>query len=139
MQESCLRCHSTVEAAPKSLLTTYGSENGFGWTLNEIVGAQMISVPTSGLVESARRDALLFVGLMAAVFAIVLLIVNFLLKRVVINPLNRIATTANEVSMGNMEAEFPAEGNDEIGKLAAAFNRMKTSLLMAMEMLKQGH
>ncbi|HEY9696201.1 MAG TPA: DUF3365 domain-containing protein [Trichocoleus sp.] len=137
-QESCLRCHSTPQAAPKSLLTTYGSDNGFGWKLNEIVGAQMISVPTAGLVESARRDALLFVGLMAAAFAIVLLIVNFLLKRVVINPLNRISTAANEVSMGNMAAEFPAEGKDEIGKLAAAFNRMKTSLMMAMEMLKQG-
>jgi HAMP domain-containing protein len=137
-QESCLRCHSTPQAAPKSLLTTYGSDNGFGWKLNEIVGAQMISVPTAGLVESARRDALLFVGLMAVAFAIVLLIVNFLLKRVVINPLNRISTAANEVSMGNMAAEFPAEGKDEIGKLAAAFNRMKTSLMMAMEMLKQG-
>ncbi|MCJ8282153.1 MAG: DUF3365 domain-containing protein, partial [Rivularia sp. ALOHA_DT_140] len=36
--ESCLRCHSTPEQAPKSQLATYGRENGFGWTLNEVLG-----------------------------------------------------------------------------------------------------
>jgi hypothetical protein len=43
-KESCLRCHSTPEAAPKSQIATYGSEWGFGWKLNEIVAAQVISV-----------------------------------------------------------------------------------------------
>jgi HAMP domain-containing protein len=136
-QESCLRCHSTPEAAPRSQLTTYGTANGFGWQLNEIVGAQMISVPASSLIESARQASLIFVGIVAAAFAVVILIINFLLRRVVISPLNQMATVANEVSIGNMEAEFSQSSGDEIGRLAAAFNRMKTSLLMAMDMLKQ--
>jgi HAMP domain-containing protein len=137
-QESCLRCHSTPEAAPASQIATYGSANGFGWELNSIVGAQVMSVPASGVIGSARQASILFVGIVAAAFALVILIINLLLGRVVIRPLNRMATVANEVSMGNMEAEFNQSSNDEIGKLAAAFNRMKTSLLMAMDMLKQG-
>lgn len=136
--ESCLRCHSTPEAAPASQITTYGSSHGFGWQLNEIVGAQMISVPAESLINSARQASLIFVSIISIAFAIALLVINYLLKRVVITPLNRMATAANEVSMGNMDAEFHQTSGDEMGKLAAAFNRMKTSLLMAMEMLKQG-
>jgi HAMP domain-containing protein len=135
-QQSCVRCHSTPEAAPKSQLATYGRDNGFGWQLNEIVGAQIISVPASNVIASAHRASLIFAGVLTAIFALLILVINFLLKRVVINPLNQMAHVANEVSMGNMEAEFEQSSNDEIGKLAAAFNRMKTSLVMAMDMLK---
>jgi hypothetical protein len=41
---SCLRCHSTPDRAPKSQIASYGSTNGFGWKLNEIVGAQVVTV-----------------------------------------------------------------------------------------------
>ncbi|MFQ3628523.1 MAG: DUF3365 domain-containing protein, partial [Cyanobacteriota bacterium] len=71
-RESCLRCHSTPEAAPRSQLTTYGRENGFGWQLNEIVGAQMISVPASGVINSARRAFLLFMGIVTGAFLLVM-------------------------------------------------------------------
>lgn len=137
-EESCLRCHTTPQMAPKSQLITYGSTNGFGWKLNEIIGAQVISVPASGVIESARKAFLLFMGIVTGAFALVLLVMNLLLKRAIIQPIDRIAKVANEVSMGNMEAEFEQESGDEIGKLAAAFNRMKTSLVMAMNMLGGG-
>jgi hypothetical protein len=42
--QSCLECHSTPEAAPKSLIATYGRNGGFGWQLNEIVGA-LVKLP----------------------------------------------------------------------------------------------
>jgi HAMP domain-containing protein len=134
-KESCLRCHSTPEQAPKSQLATYGRDNGFGWKLHEIVGAQIVSVPASGVLNVARHAFGLFMGIVAAAFALVVLVINLLLRQAVIRPLNRIATVANEVSMGNMDAEFEQNSKDEIGKLAAAFNRMKTSLVMAMNML----
>lgn len=134
-KESCLRCHSTPAAAPKSQLATYGDKTGFGWKLNEVVGAQMISVPASGVVNTARKAFFLFMGIVTAAFALVLLVINLLLKRAIIQPINHIAKAANEVSMGNMEAEFAHQAKDEIGKLADAFNRMKMSLKMAFEML----
>jgi Protein of unknown function (DUF3365) len=46
-QTSCLRCHSTPAAAPKSLIETYGNTHGFGWKLNEIVGIQIVFVPVN--------------------------------------------------------------------------------------------
>lgn len=134
-KESCLRCHSTPEAAPKSQLTTYGKTNGFGWKLNQIVGAQIISVPASGVADSTRQDFLFLMGIVTGALALVMLVINFLLQRTVIRPIERIARVANDVSMGNMDAEFEQPSKDEIGKLTVAFNRMKTSLVMAMNLL----
>jgi hypothetical protein len=34
-------------AAPPAMLIQYGSMNGFGWKLGEIVGAQIVSVPAT--------------------------------------------------------------------------------------------
>jgi protein-histidine pros-kinase len=42
---ACLACHSTPDAAPKTLTDKYGPGNGFGWTLNEPLGTQVVSVP----------------------------------------------------------------------------------------------
>lgn len=136
-KESCLRCHSTPEAAPKSLLTTYGSANGFGWKLNDIVGAQVISIPASLVTNSTQHDFFLLMGIIATAFAFIFLLINLLLKYTVIRPLNQMAKVANEVSLGNMQVEFERGTNDEIGKLATAFSRLKTSLVMAMNMLER--
>ncbi len=44
-QPRCLECHSTPDIAPKSMIERYGASNGFGWKLNEIIGAQVWSSP----------------------------------------------------------------------------------------------
>ena len=50
--------------------------------------------------------------------------------------MRRIAATANEVSLGNMDApEVAVRGNDEIASLAESFNRMRRSLANALKML----
>ncbi|CAN1213275.1 DUF3365 domain-containing protein [Tumidithrix helvetica PCC 7403] len=136
-KESCLRCHSTPEAAPKSMLASYGREGGFGWKLNEIVGAQIISVPAQEIVSSARQSLLFVMLAVCSIFAIAILLINLLLKQAVIKPLKRMAQVAQEVSTGKMDAEFEQTSHDEIGVLAEAFNRMKLSLAMAMEMLNR--
>ncbi len=64
--EACLTCHSVPSAAPKMLIDTYGADSGFGWKLNEVIAAQVVSVPMS--VAQARADVL-FHGVMLAVVA----------------------------------------------------------------------
>ncbi|PZV15913.1 MAG: histidine kinase [Pseudanabaena sp.] len=134
-KESCLRCHSTPEAAPKSMLATYGRDNGFGWKLNEIVGAQIISVPSQDVINSGRQILLFVMLAVCGMFAIAILVVNLFLRFTVIKPLNQMAQVAHDVSIGKMDTEFKQTSHDEIGVLANAFNRMKLSLSMAMEML----
>ncbi|AFY47912.1 HAMP domain protein [Nostoc sp. PCC 7524] len=134
-KQSCLRCHSTPELAPKSQLTTYGTQNGFGWKLNEIVAAQIISVPSKKIFTHVQSSWSLIMGLLIAIFAIVLFIINFLIKKTVIQRIKNIEKIAQKVSTGDMSADFDENSKDEIGGLAAAFNRMKSSLKIAMDML----
>ncbi|MEH2049960.1 Tll0287-like domain-containing protein [Nostoc sp.] len=134
-QEKCLRCHSTPDQAPKSQLVNYGSENGFGWQLNQIVSAQIISVPSQEIFANAKRTWILIMGLLITIFAIVVFLINFLIKKYVIQRIRRIEKIAQKVSVGDMSADFEESSNDEIGGLAEAFNRMKASLKIAMEML----
>jgi HAMP domain-containing protein len=136
-EQRCLRCHSTPDKAPKSQLATYGLENGFGWKLNEVVAAQIITVPAEEIFNSAQRVFSLIMGILIAIFALVIFIINFLLKRAVIQRIIRIAKVAQQVSKGEMSADFEQSSNDEIGSLTIAFNRMKSSLEIAMKLLNQ--
>lgn len=136
-KESCLECHSTPEAAPASLIETYGAENGFGWELNEIVGAQMISVPASGIVSSSLRSLGILMGIVGVVFVLIFILTNIFLRKAVVSPIVRMADTADRISKGAMDIEFSATSGDEVGTLAAAFNRMRASLVVAMKMIEQ--
>lgn len=134
----CLTCHSTVEAAPKTLVAAYGDANGFGWKLNEIVGARIVSVPMSVPLQKAREAFETFMGSLVAVFVVIVIILNIMLRYIVIRPIIEMSGIADQVSRGNMNAaEFSERGKDEIGVLAVSFNRMRRSLEKAMIMLEE--
>ncbi len=132
----CLGCHSLPSAAPATMLARYGSNNGFGWQPNEVVGAQIVSVPFASAESSAgrvRRDVLTAI---ATMLCIVLLIVNASIYALVIRPVSRIAQIADQVSLGDSAAPaFPSGGGSEVAALSAAFNRMRKSLDKALRML----
>jgi HAMP domain-containing protein len=136
-QQSCLKCHSTVENAPKSLLASYGTKHGFGWKLNEIVAAQIISIPSEEIFEDAAHSWSFIMGLLIAIFAIVIFLLNFLIKKAIIQRIRKMEKIAQQVSIGDMSADFEEKSNDEIGGLAVAFNRMKSSLEIALKLLQK--
>jgi HAMP domain-containing protein len=133
--QSCLRCHSTPSKAPKSQLITYGSENGFGWKLNEIVGAKIVSVPSSKILADARHLQELVMGILILGFVIAIVSLNLFLRFAIVTPLIAMAHWFKAVSIGNIDTEFEHPAKDEIGILAASLNRMKVSLEMALDLL----
>ncbi|MDS4020887.1 MAG: DUF3365 domain-containing protein [Candidatus Competibacter sp.] len=134
--EGCLTCHGKVEDAPKTMTDIYGVNNGFGWKLKEIVGAQVVTVPMSLPLERARQAFITFMILLGGVFVLLLVLLNILLHFVVIRPVVRMADIANEVSMGKPDVpEYVRKGGDEISSLSQSFNRMRLSLENAMKML----
>jgi protein-histidine pros-kinase len=137
VDEACLECHSSVEAAPQTLKDKYGTSNGFGWTLKDVVGAQIVSVPYELPMKLADDALRSFVYLLVGLFLFLFLAANLLLTFLVVRPVLNLASIADQVSMGNMEApEFPAKGSDEIGTLGASFNLMRRSLDEALKMLQ---
>ena len=136
-QSSCLECHSTPEAAPKSMIDRYGRDNGFGWKLNEILGARIIYVPASKVMQTAHQSFVKVMTIIFAIFTVAILAVNWWLNRYIVRPLNRMTQTAEALSKGNMEAEFEQNSHDEVGRLAKAFTLMKISLRISINKLEE--
>ena len=133
---ACLTCHSTVDAAPKTMLDLYGNANGFGWKMEEVIGAQIVSVPMKVPIERANKTFKTFMGSLAVVFVSIFVLLNVMLYTMVIRRVTHLAGIADQVSLGNMEAgEFKTKSRDEIGVLTEAMGRMKASLVQAMKML----
>jgi protein-histidine pros-kinase len=118
------------------MIKRYGSANGFGWQPQEIVGASIVSVPSAVTMERAKQTFLFFMGVLAAAFLVVLIVINLLLQALVIRPVARMSKVAEQVSLGHLDvAEYQKRGNDEIASLSASFNRMRKSLEAALHLL----
>lgn len=136
VEAGCLECHSLPSAAPATMIARYGSDHGFGWQPHEVVGAQIISVPLATAESSANRVRLGVLLAIAAMFAVLLLVVNVALYVLVIRPVRRIVRIADQVSLGDATAaEFPGGGGREVAALSAALDRMRKSLYKALRML----
>jgi len=137
-KQACLRCHGRPEQAPETMLALYNSRtNGFGWKLNEVVGAQIVTVPISVPHNAANKTFLNFMLTLVAVFVFIFIALNVLLRRIIIQPIIKMAKQANDVSMGKMSSpEFNEAGKDELSTLGASFNRMRRSLHKAIRMIE---
>ena len=136
--KACLGCHSTPEEAPTTMVKLYGPTNGFGWKQDEIIGAQIVSVPMSLPIAKADRAFYTFMGSLVGIFLALFIILNLMLHFVVVRPLSRMARAADAISTGNVTLlDLPATGKDQVAVLARAFNRMRRSLEKAMKMMEE--
>jgi protein-histidine pros-kinase len=75
---------------------------------------------------------------LAGVFVAVFVVLNVMLMVIVVHRVTRLATLADEVSLGKLDGpDFPAGGSDEVSRLAQSFNRMKKSVVHAIKMLEE--
>jgi protein-histidine pros-kinase len=135
---ACLTCHSTADAAPKTMIDLYGSSNGFGWKMQEVIGAQIVSVPMLVPIKRANETLKTFMLALGGIFVFTFIMLNVMLQVIVIRRVTRLSRLADQVSLGNLEAgEFRTQSKDEIGVLTGALSRMKSSLVQAMKMLDE--
>ena len=134
---ACLACHSTPAAAPATLVDLYGNGNGFGWTLGDVIGAQIVSVPMTTALNRANRSLVAFVAALSAVFLVMLVALNVLMHFFIVRPMQQITVLARDVSAGKPDVpEYAVKGRDEIASLGRSFNLMHRSLQNAMRMLE---
>lgn len=135
---ACLECHSTPDKAPAAMIAIYGPNNGFGWKPDEIIGAQIVSVPMAVPIKAANDafQSLVFSLILVAIGTLGAL--NVALIAIVIRPVTKLSEMADQISKGNLDVpELPVRGNDEIATLAGSFNRMYLSLVKAIRMLEE--
>jgi protein-histidine pros-kinase len=87
-------------------------------------------------LERARSALTTFMGSLILAFLLVALLLNILLHRIVIKPVQALSAKADAMSIGSQNVEeLEVVGNDEMAALARSFNRMHRSLNSAMKML----
>lgn len=132
----CLTCHSDAALAPRAMLVHYGRDHGFGWKPDEVVAAQIVSVPLSVAIakaDSGFRSLLIGLG---AIFLLTIALLDAALYLIVIRPLRKVSRNADIISKGQIDmSPLEVKGKDEIAEVTASFNRMHTSLIKAFEML----
>jgi protein-histidine pros-kinase len=135
----CLACHTTPEMAPAAMVQIYGPNNGFGWKENEVIGAQIVSVPMGLPIRNANRAFVTFMTSLAIVFAALFVILNIMLTQLIIEPMTRLSDIAEQISKGKSDVtELVPQGDDEVAQLCQAFNRMRRSLQKAISLIEKG-
>src|SRR5687767_11407883 len=134
---ACLACHSVPSAAPPSMIKLYGDSNGFGWKHQEIVGAQVVSVPMTLPIKNANDAFMTFMGSLAAIFVVTFIVLNVMLSLMIIRPIARMSASADRISQGDFNVPEFGKGSDEISVLGTSFNRMRRSLQKALKLIEK--
>jgi signal transduction histidine kinase len=111
VDNACLRCHANQ-----------------GFTAGTIGGCLAIKFPAERLKATLRTDHWRMAGAGFTVLTFTTFILFFLLKWMVIKPLNKLKVMASEISAGNLESRVDLGTMDEFEQLGKVFNAMGDSL-----------
>jgi len=135
---ACLSCHTTPDMAPVAMVKIYGTAGGYGWKHNEVIGAQIVSVPMDLPIRNANKAFVTFMSSLTVVFAVLFVVLNMMLTLLIVHPITRLSAAADQISKGRLEAaEIPHTGKDEVSQLGQAFNRMRRSLEKAIALIEK--
>jgi hypothetical protein len=73
---SCLECHSTPDKAPAEMIKLYGTANGFNWKMDDIIGAQIVSVPILVPLKTAEETFRVLLQWLGGAFGCILIAAN---------------------------------------------------------------
>ena len=89
------------------------------------------------LQKNAREEVLM--GSLTVVFALVFVVLNVMLSRMIVRPISLMSRAADHVSTGDFDgAELSEQRKDGIAVLGRAFNRMRRSLQDEVAMSQMG-
>jgi HAMP domain-containing protein len=104
--------------------------------MDEVIGAEVVSVPMAQPIERGRALWRTFMVSLTGVFAVVLIVMNIMVHVLVTQRIQSLSRVADEMSLGKLDgATLPTRGSDEIASLAVSFGRMQTSLIEAFKIL----
>jgi methyl-accepting chemotaxis protein len=135
-EKNCIWCHDRPETANPQMVARYGTTSGYGYKLGDIVGGTFVYVPADVAIRQAMKKLLYFSVGFSIFFLLALVVVDRIIVRSVVKPIEVFVKTAEDVSRGKLDREFQVRTNDEMKALANAFNRMTVSIKKAIEIMK---
>ncbi len=100
-------------------------------------GVLQIGYSIAAVERSKARTQLIFMGLIASTFIILLLLLNLLISRIVIAPLKSVFRAMRAAGGGDLQQELPVKSGDEFGEMSTIFNRMVRKLRQSKEEIEQ--
>ncbi|MDJ0714220.1 MAG: DUF3365 domain-containing protein [Prochloraceae cyanobacterium] len=134
---SCLVCHGKPEEAPKEITQEYGTESGYGYISDRVVGASVVGVPVANVNQIVLSRSIIALIVISMLFLVIFLMINRLVQQLLLGPIEKISRIAREVSEGSLDYSISSRRRDEIGELANSFELMRRSLLTASKRLKK--
>ncbi|MFH2128829.1 MAG: DUF3365 domain-containing protein [bacterium] len=129
-EHDCLTCHGNPSDAPKELLDLFGTEQSFGYSVGDIVGADTIYIPmdSTNLMIKEKTLWVFLIGFTSlfSLFALFALLFN----RTVVQQLKRLVGTYKNIYSDELrELDIPeAYSSDEFTQIKNAFTNVATSL-----------
>lgn len=136
---SCVACHGDPATAPRDVTEQYGRERGYGFKVGDVAGIISVSLPAEPLlVASFGVLGPLELGLIVLAFVILYLFMHYGVAR----PIRKLTRDAQLISVGRaVELDvrnISQKSRNELGQLALAIARLRTSMELAIRRMKQG-
>jgi hypothetical protein len=139
MEDACIRCHSTPERAPGTLVEQYGSERSFNRNVGEALSALSIRIPLEHAYVEANKLALRLSIVVVISFACMFLLLYMLLRRDIFNPLSLMRQKTEDICENeqNLGTDIPALYGTELNDLIVTFNTMSRRVKDQMDKLEE--
>lgn len=120
-REKCLGCHSRHQQsdAPNIPFRTV-----------------KVMIPFAQTQVASTTTLAIMITVAMVTVATTLLVVHWVFRRLVLNPMNHLRTVSEEISRGNLDLRAELETGDEFSELGDAFNRMLINLSDDREKLR---
>ncbi|WP_158289341.1 sensor histidine kinase [Paenibacillus flagellatus] len=112
----------------QELFLTRSRTNFVGWQVVWVMDKKTLLGPLQRLVN--------YTWLLVGLSFLLSLAIAWLISVLISRPIRRIASTMNDVSKGNLDASIQMPRSDELGFLAAQFNRMVARIRQLVEDLR---
>lgn len=131
-------CHGDPKDAPLPITSKYGTTSGYHYKPDSIVGTIGVGVPLADINTLVVQRGLITAAIITAIFGLLFLIINTLVKKSILSPITKITESAIFLSKGDLDREITIkQDGSEIGELARSFELLRRSLKWAIDQPKE--
>jgi len=94
----------------------------------EVIGKLIVGTSLARVERDVRQNLIVNLGILGGVLLMMVLYASFILRRLVVSPLNIVVKAMNAVRKGNLDQDVDIKSRDEIGVLANTYNFMVSGL-----------
>ncbi len=105
--------------------------------IRERIGYIRIHYSLADIEKHQRMSYLFLGGLLGAVFITMLVLLNYIISRVVINPITSLRDAMQRINSGVLGSQVEVKSPDEIGDLTRTFNQMSRDLALYYRQIEE--